>query len=489
MNNSIQKKIWTLAAIVLFIMATIWIALTYYNQKTQDQYNDILQRYLRMNEVTTASQQMITSLNNYRLTPSPANLTQLDESREDILRAKNEVFMLRNAENAFALTSYMNLIDSLVETMDRSLIFQSEKETEASSQAFTEATRISQYISEMTLTLIDTELKTYDRFYRGIIEQSKELRELGIWLLLLITFLLAVFTYWFSLSITRPVQKLTLAAKELSRGRFDLEVEVESNDEISFLAKMFDRMRININNLISEIQQKAQLENELQQNKLLLQESQLRSLQSQINPHFLFNTLDTLSKKAYLEGSEETSDLLVSVAGLLRYNLKRLDRSVTLYEEVKVMRQYIDIQKARFTERLRLHMDIDESCLHVQIPGLTLQPIVENAVIHAVEPEEEGGNIWFRVIDGDERVTIEIEDDGPGMTEEKIVSILEEHAVQSEGHSTGIGFSNVVKRLRLFYGIEDVIDIVSGSGRGTKVIMKIPTTRGIETYDKAPDRR
>ncbi|MEK3884977.1 histidine kinase [Paenibacillus sp. PL2-23] len=497
MNNSIQKKIWTLAAVVLSIMVIIWIALTYYNQKTQDQYNDILQRYLRMNEVTTASGQMIASLNNYLNTPSPDHLAQLDASRESMIRAKNEVYMLRNAENAFALTSYMNLIDSLVETMDRSLVFQSEKETEASSEAFTEATRISKYISEMTLTLIDTELRTYDRFYRGIIEQSQELNRLGIWLLLLITFLLLVFTYWFSLSITRPVLKLTQAAKELSRGRFDLEVEVKSNDEISFLAKMFDRMRININNLISEIQQKAQLENELQQSKLLLQESQLRSLQSQINPHFLFNTLDTLSKKAYLEGSEETSDLLVSVAGLLRYNLKRLDRSVTLYEEVKVMGQYIDIQKARFTERLRLHTDMDESCLHVQIPGLTLQPIIENAVIHAIEPEEEGGNIWFRIIDGGERVIIEIEDDGPGMSADKMQSILEEHAVESEGHSTGIGFSNVIKRLRLFYGLEDVIDIESGSGngdgmaggRGTMVRMKIPKTRGIEAYDKAPDRR
>jgi sensor histidine kinase YesM len=486
--NSIQKKIWTLATIVLFIMAAIWVALTYYNQKTQDQYNDILQRYLRMNEVTNASQQMITSLNDYRRDPTPENLALLNASKDDIQKAKSEVFTLQNAENAFALTNYMNLIDSLVETTDRSLLFQSENETESSSQAFDEATRISKYISETTLTLLDDELNTYDQFYRSIIEQSRELNKMGIWLLLLITFLLLLFTYWFILSITRPVQKLTLAAKELSRGRFDLEIEVKSNDEISFLAKMFDRMRVNINNLISEIQQKAQLEKELQENKLLLRESQLLSLQSQINPHFLFNTLDTLSKKAYLEGSEETSDLIVSVAGLLRYNLKRLDRSVTLYDEVKVMRQYIDIQKARFTERLRLHTDIDETCLHVQIPGLTLQPIVENAVIHAIEPEEEGGAIWFRIIDGDERVLIEIEDDGPGMTELKIKQILEEHVVESEGHSTGIGFSNVIKRLRLFYGIEDVMDIQSDGERGTKVILKIPKTRGNETYDKAPDR-
>ncbi|MEK8130467.1 histidine kinase [Paenibacillus filicis] len=486
--NGIQKKIWTLAAIVLFIMVVIWILLTYYNQKTQNQYNDILQRYLLMNEVTSASQQAVTALYNYLLAPTHVNLEQVNLSKEQVRKAKFEVFHLRNMDNDFALTNYMNLIDSFIETTDRSLLFQSEKETEDSNKAFLEASRISKYISEITLTLLDTDLKTYDRFYRGIIEQSEGLNKLGIWLLLLITFLLLLFTYWFSISITRPVLKLTQAAKELSKGRFDLQIEVESNDEIAFLAKMFDRMRININNLISEIQQTAQLENELQQNKLLLQESQLRSLQSQINPHFLFNTLNTLSKKAYLEGSEETSNLLASVAGLLRYNLKRLDRSVALYQEVEVLRQYMDIQKARFADRLRFEEHIEEACLNVQLPGLTFQPIVENAVIHAVEPEEEGGTIWFRVRDGGEMVTIEIEDDGKGMSDQKIKEILEEKSVETEGHSTGIGLSNVIRRLRLFYGREDIIEISSGAGRGTKILLKIPKTRRTETYDQASHR-
>jgi sensor histidine kinase YesM len=485
--NKIQKKIWMLTIVVLFIMAAIWITLIYYNEKTQSQYNDILQRYLHLNEAKIASQQMIIDLNNFLNDPTAAKQKQFELSKDKIRNARKEVFDLRNGENDFALTNYMNLIDSLIETTDRSIMFQSEKETEASANEFSEATHISKYISDMTLTLIDTELKTYDRFYRGIIEKSLELKKLGIWLMLLITFLLLLITYWFSLSITRPVQKLIQAANELSRGRFDLQIEVKSNDEISFLAKTFDRMRININNLISEIQEKAQLEHELQQNKLLLKESQLRSLQSQINPHFLFNTLNTLSKKAYLDGSEETSDLLVSVADLLRYNLKRVGRSVTLYEEVIVIKQYMNIQKARFTERLQFHMEIDESCLHVQIPGLTLQPIVENAVIHAIEPKEDGGVIWFRIIDGTDKVTIEIEDDGVGMAEHKIQQILMENFVQMEGHSTGIGFSNVVKRLRLFFGFEEVIDIESGKGRGTKVVLKIPKIRRAEKHDKAPD--
>ncbi|MBD3919656.1 sensor histidine kinase [Paenibacillus sp. PR3] len=486
--NSIQKKIWILAGVVLSIMAAIWITLTYYNQKTMDQYNEILQRYLSMNEVTNASQQTVTSLYNYLLAPTEVNLTQLDTSKVRLRKARIAVLDLRSEESDFALTNYMNLIDSLIETTDRSLMFQSEKESEDSDKAFSEATRISKYISETTLTLLDNDLKTYDRFYRDMIDQSSELKKLGIWLMLTITFMLLLFTYLFSSSITRPILKLTQAARELSRGRFDLQVEVTSNDEISFLAKMFDRMRININNLISEIQQKAQLENELQQNKLLLRESQLRSLQSQINPHFLFNTLDMLSKKAYLEGSEETSDLLASVAGLLRYNLKRLDRPMTLKEEVRVLGQYIEIQKARFTDRLQFNMDIDESCLSIQLPGLTLQPIVENAVIHAVEPREDGGTISFRVFDSGERVTIEIADDGPGMSETKIRQILREDNFETESHSTGIGFNNVVKRLRIFCGLEDVIDIKSESGNGTIVILTIPKTKGNVKDDEALDR-
>jgi sensor histidine kinase YesM len=439
-----------------------------------------------MNEVTTASQQVITDLNNYMIQPTHGNRDRLDVSKEKIQKAKNEVFKLRNAENKFTLTNYMNLIDSFIETTDRLILFHSENDSEASAKEFSEATRISTYISEMSLTLLDTELKTYDRFYRGIIEQSGEVMKLGIWVLLLIMCLLLLVTYWFSLSITRPVFKLTQAANELSKGRFDLQVKVETNDEIAFLAKTFDRMRININNLISEIKHKAQLERELQESKLLLQESQFRSLQSQINPHFLFNTLNTLSKKAYLEGSEETSDLLVSVAGILRYNLKRLDRSVTLHEEILVLQQYMDIQKARFTERLQLHLEINESCLDIQIPALTLQPIIENAVIHAVEPKEDGGVIWFRVMDGVECVIIEIEDDGMGMTEEKVEQILKERPIQVEGHSTGIGFSNVVKRLRLFYGYDNVIDIVSSKGCGTKVVLKI-RKQGVEVHDKTPN--
>ncbi|WP_419874052.1 sensor histidine kinase [Candidatus Pristimantibacillus sp. PTI5] len=475
--NSIQRKILTMSLILLFIMVTIWMVLTYYNQKTQEQYNDILQRYLRMNEVTDRSHQTIISLNDYLQKPSALKLAKLNQNKESMMMAKLQTVSLRNQDNAFTLASYVNMIDSLVASADLSVMYLEQGSAELSAEKFEEAARIDKYIAETTITLIDKEVRTYDAFYRGIIEQSTELKRLGIWLLSFITIIMLLFTYWFSLSITKPIQKLTIAAKELSRGRFDKQIEIYSNDEISFLAKTFDRMRVNINNLISEIQQKAQLESELQQSKLLLKESQLISLQSQINPHFLFNTLDTLSKKAYLEGSEETSDLIANVAGLLRYNLRRLDRSVTLAEELSVAMKYIEIQSARFTDRLRFLLEVDERCLSACLPCLTLQPIIENAVIHAVEPLEDGGTIALRIYEKDNRAMIEIEDDGAGMSAEKANHILTEGGnADGTGHSTGIGFSNVVKRLRLFVGDDDVIDIVSAADCGTKVTIKIPMT-------------
>ncbi|SEO00286.1 Histidine kinase-, DNA gyrase B-, and HSP90-like ATPase [Amphibacillus marinus] len=476
--TTIQKKIITLTTIMLLVMLTIWLMMTFYNRQSLDKYNGILQRYLVLNDVNETSQQLLTELNNYLTAPSEQIIASIEEHKAELGSNEQEVWSLAHVENQFDITNYINLMDSLIETIDRSIILDRQQDPEAALSEFTDATRITNYISETTLALVDQELKTYDTFYRSIIEQSAALNQFGIWLLLWLTFSLIVVTYTLSRSITRPINQLTEAANALSRGEFDSEVEVDSNDEISFLARTFNRMRININTLISEIQLKAQLEKELQESKLLLQESQFKSLQSQINPHFLFNTLNTISKKAYLEQALETSDLLVNIAGLLRYNLKQLDRSVTLYDEVTVLKQYIDIQRARFTDRLNFFEQIDEQLLTVPIPALTIQPIIENAIIHAIEPNEDGGNIYFRIADQDDRVLIEIEDNGPGMSKEKIEQLLSGSIMPKEGHSTGIGFTNVVKRLRIFYNCDHLIEIQSELNKGTTISLRLPKQRG-----------
>ncbi|MGO4270815.1 sensor histidine kinase [Paenibacillus sp. TAF58] len=202
-------------------------------------------------------------------------------------------------------------------------------------------------------------------------------------------------------------------------------------------------------------------------------------MQSQINPHFLFNTLNILAKKAYLEGAEETSDLISSVSGLLRYNLKRLDMPVTLGDELRILDEYLIIQKARFIDRVQYHKEIDDRCLHLLVPNLTLQPFVENAFIHAIEPSVSGGCITIRVYAQEGNVIVEIIDDGAGIDEERIQAIVKgSDSAAKHGHSTGIGIDNVIQRLELFYGVPDMVSINSSPGQGTCVRLNLPAREG-----------
>lgn len=482
--TSIQHKILFLSGIVLCAMGLIWGLLVYYNQQALEQYNGILQRYLRMNEASEQSRQTVLALNEYLLDPDAGKRSRLDGAIAELAAAGEGMSGLLNEENGFTLTSYMHLMQSLEDTARRAAMLRDLNYGEEAAVFLAQATRYAGYISETTLTLIGNELRAYDTFYRGIMAQSREIRKLGFLVLVLVLMVLLVFAWWFSRGITRPLQKLTQAARELARGRFDRPIAVDSNDEMAFLARTFDRMRMNINDLFLETRQKAALEAELAENRLLLRESELRSLQSQINPHFLFNTLDTLAKKAFLEGAEETSDLIASVAALMRYNLKRMDRAVTLQDEAEMVAQYMEIQHTRFADRLHFHMMLDPDGLHVQLPCLTLQPIVENAVIHAVEPREQGGIIRFRTRAEDDGVRVVLEDDGPGMPPDKINRLLADSGqAPADSRSTGIGFANVVKRLRLFYGREDVIQLETPASGGTRVTLFLPWERG-EKHDR-----
>ncbi|MBP3963446.1 sensor histidine kinase, partial [Paenibacillus lignilyticus] len=312
-------------------------------------------------------------------------------------------------------------------------------------------------------------------FYRKIIKRSDDLLKMGFWTLALVSLMLLIFSFRFVNSVTQPILKLTQSARELSRGNFHKPIEINNNDDMSFLAKTLDTMRLNIGNLFDEIQSKAQLEYDLHKHKLMLKESELKSLQSQINPHFLFNTLNMLSKEAYLAGADKTSELISSVAGMLRYNLRRMDSRVTLGDEVEVLEEYLAIQKARFGDRLKVVREIDEAGLDIDVPILILQPLAENVFIYAIEPSEDGGTLTLRVQSHEEHVTVEVSDTGQGMDAEQIERLLADtdNSIY-KGHSTGIGIRNVLHRLQLFYGVEDIIQIDSKIGEGTCITLTLP---------------
>lgn len=477
--NTIRKKIIWLSLCSWVIMAGIWLALSIYNQQTVETYNTILQRYLFMNEISQLSSNSVSLVNRFMDEHQTGQKDEYKSMKKRLELAESQLQSIKNSNNEVSLVNYRNMIDSQIEAMDLTVTQVEMDNRDRAKEHFDEATNISKFISEATLSLLSTELKTYNQFYQSMIQRSRDLQKMGFWTLAMASCILLLFSYRFASGITRPILKLSLAAKKIALGNYDDQIEIETNDEISFLSRTFDQMRLNIQRSITEIQHNAQLETELQEHKLRLKENELKSLQSQINPHFLFNTLNILAKKAYLEGAEETSDLISSVSGLLRYNLKQLDRPVTLRDELTVLDEYLTIQKARFMERVQYHKEIDTTCLDVKLPNLTLQPFVENAIIHAIEPLIQGGCISIRVSRQAYKVIVEIMDDGAGMEDERLKSIYE-HADNEgkQGHSTGIGISNVVHRLQLFYGVQDVVSINSSPGQGTRVRLSLPLEEG-----------
>ena len=224
------------------------------------------------------------------------------------------------------------------------------------------------------------------------------------------------------------------------------------------------------NHEMTELLHKEELERVEMEKQL--EAARLEFLKSQINPHFLFNTLNMISCTAKLEKAGTTEKMIASLSSLFRYNLKMSEQVVFLEQELKIVDDYIYIQKMRFGGRIRYERDLPEDIRDIQIPSFTLQPLVENAVVHGISKKETGGRIHLRVWrqDGDVRITVA--DTGAGMTEEQLTDIR--NAVKERRTSKiGIGLGNIYKRVHILYEHGEV-QIYSKKDRGTVILMKIP---------------
>jgi len=294
-------------------------------------------------------------------------------------------------------------------------------------------------------------------------------------------------------NITHPIKALSDAAGEIAKGNFDAdEIRVSSNDEFTVMAGAFNQMKRSIKEYVEQLHDKADTEarlaNEMMQNlrmKTLLNDAELKALQSQINPHFLFNTINAGMQLATMEGAEKTAEFIDNLASLFRYNVRTLDRTVTLSEELRMVDAYQQLFNLRYGGMRRFEFNIDENALDAVMPPLIVQPLVENAYIHGLSGVEYQGVIMLSAGRENDVLSICISDNGIGMDSKTIDRILSfdyygdkpEHK-QSRGHLTGIGIDNVVARLRMFFGVQDVIDIQSSPGRGTRVTLKIPYRKG-----------
>jgi ligand-binding sensor protein len=220
--------------------------------------------------------------------------------------------------------------------------------------------------------------------------------------------------------------------------------------------------------LMDELKAKADLEK-------VLREAELKALQSQVNPHFLFNTLNTIARLALLEEAPRTQEVVYALSDLLRNNLRNIDEMVTVDEEVQYIKNYLLIQKMRFGDRIQATIKIPELLLEQKIPVMTLQPLVENAIIHGLEPKRGGGNIHISGGIQGNQYQLSISDTGVGITNSQIERIFRnEKRVSGKGQTTGLGIINVHKRIQHYFGPQCGLSISGEEDTGTTVKISLP---------------
>lgn len=209
----------------------------------------------------------------------------------------------------------------------------------------------------------------------------------------------------------------------------------------------------------------------------LLAQSELRVLQNQINPHFLFNTLNMIYKKAYSEGAYETSELMERTSRLLRYALDNTSRISSLKKELAAIENYNYIQAKRYGERIRFIVEAEEDLPDIRMPGMILQPLVENAVLHGLQDVTEDGEVMIEVTQQNDHVIISVSDNGVGMASDELEKLILNDYAKGSDDRVHLGLYNVTSRLKKFYGDEVSIIINSLENCGFEINIKIDLRR------------
>ena len=291
-------------------------------------------------------------------------------------------------------------------------------------------------------------------------------------------------------SIIVPVMKLVGASKRIADNDFFVEdVQVENQDELGELVHAFNKMKYATGEYIMALEEKRKTLDLLHAEELekLEVENQLEAikldlLKSQVNPHFLFNTLNVIGGMANLEEAETTEKMIKALSSLFRYNLKTDDIEVPLIRELKVVEDYMYLQQMRFGDRITYDIRCNADKDRVLVPAFTFQPLVENAIIHGLSHKEEGGRLRIRIYQREDKLYIYIGDTGKGMKDEELMLLREKLSKQKSGEEAhrGIGLGNIYRRVNAMYPGGSV-EICSKKDVGTVVKVVIPQ-RNEEAY-------
>lgn len=394
----------------------------------------------------------------------------------------NMILMQKNIKNMSE--AYLELVDSSVDAKRGNNI-------ERYKENYEEADKMYDYIRTHINTLNNEQFKYNSDNYELLRMSLYYLEIISTSVLLFIMAFNIVLIIIVTRSITNPLMKLTKAANEISAGNFDVDlIPVNSSDEVGIVTKAFNTMTVSIHQYVNRIKESMELESKMKEKELMmtnhLKDAQLKYLQAQINPHFLFNTLNAGAQLAMMEGADKTCVYIENMADFFRFNMKSFNQDSTLRDEIKLVDAYIYILNVRYSGKINFYKQIDESILDIRVPSMILQPVVENSINYGIRDIDYEGEIGLKVEQVSDSILITIFDNGAGMDQATIKRILNlkirngniERDLTLTKDSNGIGLGNVINRLKLYYDKENIFHIYSGGhNQGTTVTMLIPKER------------
>ncbi len=389
----------------------------------------------------------------------------LDEAREDFTNLQNATIAPGNARR-------INRIIKSFDTLEKRMLEISDAAGESGHydenifRLDNNVNILSEVIQEAIQEYIHYETDHLESVRSALELKEKEAVKLSAVCLIVVVFGAAFIGLITARSVAKPIANMCKITDEVAAGNFDIRVEVNSSDETAILAERFNSMIVKMGGLVERIKQE----------QLDLRDTELKLLQAQINPHFLYNTLETIMWMAEAGQNKEVVSMVSSLSDFFRTTLSKGQDYISIKEEISHITSYLEIQQFRYRDIMDYEIKVPEEMFTYRILKLTLQPLVENALYHGIKNKREKGKIVItgEVIDG--IMTFTVKDNGMGMKPDQLMALQNslKRENQSDKNSAGFGLANVDERIRLNYGSDYGLIFQSTYGEGTTVFVRIP---------------
>lgn len=492
--DSIRNKLLAYALSIVFLMTIISLYSLNIIDQYKDQMHTMFQGHLYLSNIEQELGDIQKDLLGFLSYKSSTKLNDYNIKKEELRKYVKDQRPMTFGDHKMLLTNIENLIDSYFIQADQSITYKRQRNVNKYYNHYLETEKIQSYIVGYITKLNNEQLGVNSLSYQRLADQIPRLESITYFIVMTTILLSVIGIYLITSNMVKPISALSQAAEEVGKGNLTIDdVQVETEDEFKLLAMTFNKMKNSIKIYIEDLNQKAETEAKLKDEQMknvkmehLLDNARLYALQSQMNPHFLFNTINAGVQLSIMEGAFKTSEFFDTMSRVFRYNIQKMGASVALKEEVKNIEDYYELLKVRFGDRIQFDFDIDKESLELEMPPLILQPLVENAYIHGLSSLEEGGSITLKTWRQGDMTYISIHDTGVGIEEERMNSLLyknkdnqqnvkrEDHLKESSNtKKSSIGLRNVRDRLQAFYKGKNIFSIESEKGQGTTIIIGV----------------